>query len=69
MFGMVIGHVITVCRFWCIKWLLVIGLVVAFFFIPDGSNYTFSQGYPYLYTHSTHTHAAPHFSPSSLLLL
>ena len=39
-----IGHVTIVCSFWCIKWLLVIGLVVAFFFIPDGSNYTFSQG-------------------------
>ena len=37
-------HVTFVCRFWCIKWLLVIGLVVAFFFIPDGANYTFSQG-------------------------
>ena len=44
MFGMTTNHVIFVCRFWCIKWLLVIGLVVAFFFIPDGSNYTFSQG-------------------------
>ena len=55
MLGMVIGHVIIMSRFWCIKWLLVIGLVVAFFFIPDGSNYTFSQGYPYPHTAHTHT--------------
>lgn len=30
--------------FWLIKWLFVIGLVVAFFFIPDGSNLYFSRG-------------------------
>jgi len=29
--------------FWCIKWLVVIGLVVAFFFIPEGANYTFGN--------------------------
>jgi len=29
--------------FWCIKWLLVIGLIVAFFFIPDGGNLIFSR--------------------------
>lgn len=30
--------------FWLFKWLFVIGLVVAFFFIPDGSNLIFSRG-------------------------
>lgn len=30
--------------FWCIKWLVVIGLVIAFFFIPDGQNFYFSRG-------------------------
>ena len=29
--------------FWCFKWLVVIGLIVAFFFIPDGSNFYFSR--------------------------
>lgn len=29
--------------FWFFKWLFVIGLVVAFFFIPDGSNFIFSK--------------------------
>jgi len=32
-----------VYSFWCIKWLVVIGLVVAFFFIPEGANYTFGN--------------------------
>ena len=37
--------------FWVFKWLFVIGLVVAFFFIPDGSNLYFSRGrwYNYLF--------------------
>lgn len=30
--------------FWFFKWLFVIGLTVAFFFIPDGSNLIFSRG-------------------------
>lgn len=30
--------------FWFFKWLFVIGLVVAFFFIPDGQNFYFSTG-------------------------
>lgn len=30
--------------FWIFKWLFVIGLVIAFFFIPEGSNFVFSQG-------------------------
>lgn len=30
--------------FWVFKWLFVIGLVVGFFFIPDGSNLYFSRG-------------------------
>lgn len=30
--------------FWCIKWLLVVGVIIAFFFIPDGSNLYFSRG-------------------------
>ena len=30
--------------FWFFKWLVVIGLVVAFFFIPDGSKFIFSTG-------------------------
>ena len=29
--------------FWLIKWLFVIGLVVAFFFIPEGANLVFSR--------------------------
>ncbi|XP_064391329.1 serine incorporator 2-like isoform X2 [Halichondria panicea] len=29
--------------FWLIKWLVVIGLVVGFFFIPEGANFVFSQ--------------------------
>lgn len=29
--------------FWFFKWLVVIGLVVAFFFIPDGSKFIFSR--------------------------
>ena len=29
--------------FWFFKWLFVIGLAVAFFFIPDGSNRVFSR--------------------------
>lgn len=31
-------------RFWIFKWLFVIGLVIAFFFIPEGSNFVFSRG-------------------------
>lgn len=30
--------------FWFFKWLFVIGLIIAFFFIPDGSNFYFSRG-------------------------
>jgi len=30
--------------FWFFKWLFVIGLVVAFFFIPDGKDRAFSTG-------------------------
>jgi len=30
--------------FWLFKWLFVIGVVVGFFFIPDGSNFVFSKG-------------------------
>lgn len=30
--------------FWFFKWLFVISLVVAFFFIPDGANLVFSRG-------------------------
>ncbi len=30
--------------FWLFKWLFVIGLVVAFFFIPDGKDRIFSTG-------------------------
>lgn len=30
--------------FWVFKWLFVIGLIIAFFFIPDGSNFYFSRG-------------------------
>ena len=72
--------VIIVCRFWCIKWLVVLGLVVAFFFIPDGSNYAFSQGFchplptplspspspplPLPLPPPTHTHTHSHISPS-----
>ena len=29
--------------FWLFKWLLVIGLATAFFFIPDGQNFVFSK--------------------------
>jgi hypothetical protein len=29
--------------FWCIKWLVVFGLIVAFFFIPDGNEFVFSK--------------------------
>lgn len=29
--------------FWFFKWLIVIGLIIAFFFIPEGANFTFSQ--------------------------
>lgn len=29
--------------FWCIKWLVVSVLVIAYFFIPDGSNFAFSK--------------------------
>lgn len=35
--------------FWCIKWLLVIGLVIAFFFIPDGQNFIFSRSMCYTF--------------------
>lgn len=34
-------------RFWIFKWLFVIGLVIAFFFIPEGSNFVFSRGMSY----------------------
>ena len=37
-------YVLCVYRFWFFKWLLVIGLIIAFFFIPEGSNFIFSQG-------------------------
>ena len=30
--------------FWFFKWIFVIGLIIAFFFIPDGSNFYFSRG-------------------------
>ena len=30
--------------FWFFKWLFVFGLIIAFFFIPDGSNFYFSRG-------------------------
>ena len=30
--------------FWVFKWLFVIGMIVAFFFIPDGQNFYFSRG-------------------------
>ena len=36
--------------FWVFKWLFAIGLVVGFFFIPDGDNFYFSQG-RYQYMH------------------
>ena len=58
-------HMIIVCRFWCIKWLLVIGLVVAFFFIPDGSNYAFSQGLCHPLPPPQHTDSQ-HFLPLQL---
>lgn len=29
--------------FWLFKWLVVIGLIIGFFFIPDGSNFYFSR--------------------------
>lgn len=29
--------------FWFFKWLIVIGLIVAFFYIPEGSNFYFSR--------------------------
>ena len=31
-------------RFWCIKYLIVIGIITAFFFIPTGDDYIFSKG-------------------------
>lgn len=34
---------LSYCSFWCIKWLVVLGLVVAFFFIPDGGRFAFSK--------------------------
>ncbi len=29
-------------RFWCIKWLVVIAVTIAFFFIPEGDDFIFS---------------------------
>lgn len=31
-------------RFWLFKWLAAIGLVVGFFYIPEGENFIFSRG-------------------------
>ena len=38
-------------RFWCIKWVIVIGVVVAYFFIPDGTNLAFSRSQSSSYSH------------------
>lgn len=36
--------------FWFFKWLLVIGLIVAFFFIPEGSNFYFSRSKYFMFS-------------------
>lgn len=37
-------HGMYLCRFWFFKWLLLIGMIVGFFFIPVNGDLAFSKG-------------------------